>query len=257
MTDSLLCAQGLSLARGPVTVLQDIDLEAQAGSIVSILGPNCAGKSTLLRAFAGLLPYRGSVLIDGRDAASLSRLQRARLLTFVPQRSHLEAQLKVRTVVSHGRYAHRTGLDRLSTRDHGVIDDAMERAGVHSLRDRDFTQLSYGEQRRVLLARALATEARILLLDEPTASLDIPHALNLYSTMRRLAAEGHLIVVVLHELDAALRHTDQALLLKAGRVAAQGASANVVTAEHVRHVYGVELVHDAALGFRLPAEQAP
>ena len=120
--------------------------------------------------------------------------------------------------------------------------------------DRRVSQLPYGEQRRVLLARALATEAKVLLLDEPTSALDVAHVLALFATLRRLADDGHCVVIVLHQLDDALRFSDRALLLDRGRAVASGTAESVITVENVLRVYGVELVPGGALGFR-PAER--
>ena len=181
----------------------------------------------------------------------LTRRDIGRRIAFVPQRTQLASRLPVWTVVSHGRYAHRGGLAQLSTRDERAIESAMQRADVAHLAAREFPQLSAGEQRRVLLARALATEARVLLLDEPTASLDIPHALSLFETLRGLADSGHCVVIVLHQLDDALRFTDRALLLEGGRQLAFDRSADVITPAHVRSAYGVELVEHGGLAFRL------
>lgn len=246
-----LRAEGVSVDRGARTVLTGVDFLAPAGEVSCVLGPNGAGKSTLLRALAGLLPFRGQIRLDGLPLERLSARERARRLTFVPQRSALTATLSVESVVGQGRFAHTGGLRSLASSDRRAVAHALARADVTAFRHRRFDRLSAGEQRRVLLARALATEARIILLDEPTAALDVRHALELHELLRVLASEGFAIVVVLHELDAARRYTDRATLLAGGRVVATGPSHEVVSAEPVRRVYGVELVEDGALGFRL------
>jgi iron complex transport system ATP-binding protein len=251
-----LRAHGVCATLGGVRVLEQISVEAQFGSVLAILGPNGAGKTTLLRAFAGLLEHAGRVELSDVDRASLSRRELGQRLALVPQRSALSARLPVYTVVSHGRYAHRGGLARVSAQDRRAIDSAMARADVAHLAARVLPELSHGEQRRVLLARALATEARVLLLDEPTAALDIAHALALFATLRDLARDGHCIIAVLHQLDDALRFTDQALLLQGGKQIALDRTPAVVTADNVRRVYGVELVAGGALGFRLTEPSA-
>jgi iron complex transport system ATP-binding protein len=241
------------VARGGREVLTDVRFEAPAGAITCVLGPNGAGKSTLLKALAGLLPHRGAVSLDGESVAGWSARERARRIAYVPQRSELTASLEVDTVVSQGRYAHTGGLGRPGAADRRAIAAAMERTDVGELAGRRFDRLSIGERRRVLLARALATEARTILLDEPTEALDVRHALELHSLLRELADDGFCLVAVLHGLDAARRRTDRATLLKAGRVVAEGPSGEVVAPEHVRAVYGVELLEGDALGFRLGA----
>ena len=250
-----LRARGLGVALAGRQLLHAIDMDAAHGTLTAVLGPNGAGKTTLLRALAGLLPSSGSVELDGQPLASMAPRERSRRLAFVPQRSQLSARLPVWSVVAQGRFARRTGLGGPSSADLQAIEAALRKADVAHLAEREFPQLSHGEQRRVLLARALATEARVLLLDEPAASLDIPHALGLYATLRALSAEGCCVIAVMHQLDEALRFTDRALLLQAGRQVAAGATAEVISAENVARVYGVTLVPGGALGFRL--EEAP
>jgi iron complex transport system ATP-binding protein len=246
-----LVARGLTVALSGKPLIEGVDFEADFGSVLAVLGPNGAGKTTLLRALAGLLAHRGRIELCGRELARLSPRELGRALAFVPQRSLLMARLPVYSVVSHGRYAHRGGLAQLSAHDRQAIETAMARADVLGLASRELPELSHGEQRRVLLARALATEARVLLLDEPSASLDIAHSLSLFSMLRALAADGYCVVLVVHQLDDALRFTDRSLLLSRGQTIAFGPTPEVVTPEHVRSVYGVELVQGGALGFRL------
>jgi iron complex transport system ATP-binding protein len=245
-----LVARGVSVSISGKVLIDAIDFEADFHAVSAVLGPNGAGKTTLLKTLAGLIRHQGRVELRGRLVSQLSPRELARALAFVPQRSQLSARLPVYSVVSHGRYAHSTGLSRLSTQDRRAIDGAMALADVTELAARELPELSHGEQRRVLLARALATEARVLLLDEPSASLDIAHSLSLYATLRKLASDGYCVVLVLHQLDDALHFTDRSLLLRAGRMVASGATRDVLSPAHVRQVYGVELVPGGALGFR-------
>src|SRR5690606_7192278 len=158
---------------------------------------NGAGKTTLLKTLVGLLPYRGQILVDGRDVAGR---ERARLLAYVPQRSALDAPLRVETVVGHGRYAH-TRSAVLRGDDLRAVRAAMAATDIADLAGRSYTELSGGEQRRVLVARALATGARIVVLDEPTESLDVGHALALFGLLRDLARGGVCVIAVLHDLN--------------------------------------------------------
>jgi len=253
--DAVFEAEGVRVERSGRPVLQDVQLRAERGRILSILGPNGAGKSTLVRALAGLLPYEGRIRHAGVELREVEPRQRAQRIAFVPQRSQLAVDLPVRAVVGHGRYAHRGSLARLSDADRARIESALETTRVTELADRPFTRLSYGEQRRVLLARALATGAETLLLDEPTASLDIAHALGLHATLRKLAGEGRCVIVVLHQLDDALRFTDDALLLHEGRGIASGPVAEVVCAEHIEPTYGVKLTRADGIAFELEGEE--
>ena len=258
-----LRVRGLGACLGRRQILRDIDLSAERGALTVILGPNGAGKTTLLECLAGLLPYSGQIAIERADAdeeldlATLSPRQRAQLVAYVPQRSALDAPLPVETVVAHGRYAHRSGALWSRRRapdpaeERAAIAHAMAATDVHDLADRSFLELSGGEQRRVLIARALATGARIILLDEPTASLDIGHALALFALIRELAASGVCVVAVLHDLNDALAHADRAILLDQGRVVIAGPVADVVAETPIRQVYGVESTRETRLAFRL------
>jgi iron complex transport system ATP-binding protein len=251
-----LRARGLSVMLGGRAVLRDVDLEAHPGEVLALLGPNGAGKSTLLKALAGLLPYEGRVEIAETDVASFSPRNRARRISYVPQRSLLRSALSVEEVVALGRYVHGGSFGGMSKTDKEAIDHALTTAHADALRDRIFTQLSVGEQQRVLLARALASDAPILLLDEPTAALDVGEAMAVLRLIRTLAARKHTLVVVLHDLADALSTTDRALLLKDGCVVEQGDTREVISAEPIRAVYGVKLIENARIGFEPDSETA-
>jgi iron complex transport system ATP-binding protein len=254
VAEPLLEAVGLGVERGGRALLADVSFAVRPGVVLGVLGPNGAGKSTLLKATAGLLPASGALRLGGRDAAALGRRERARLVAYVPQHSDLQAALPVREVVAQGRFAHggwSPAAAAARARDDEAITRAMAQTDTAPLAGRPFSRLSYGERRLVLLARALATGAPVLLLDEPTAALDVRHALELLAVLRRRAAEGAAVVVVLHALAEAAEVCDEALLLHRGRVLAAGPVASVVSAGPVREVYGVELVPGAHFGYRL------
>ena len=249
-----LRATGVSVTLGGRRVLQDIDLEARPGDVLALLGPNGAGKSTLLKALAGLLPHDGRVEIADADLAALSSRDRAKRISYVPQRSLLRSALSVEEVVALGRYVHGGSFGGMSKNDTEAIDHALDTAHADVLRGRIFTQLSVGEQQRVLLARALASDAPILLLDEPTSALDVGEGMAVLRLIRKLAARKHTLIVVLHDLADARSTTDRALLLKEGRVVEQGDTADVVSAEPIRAVYGVKLIENARIGFEPDTE---
>lgn len=244
--------RNLCVRRGPREILRGVSLEARFGEITAILGPNGAGKSTLLRALCGLLDATGEIRLDGQPIGQMDAFARAKQLSFVPQHSQLSVAMPVYRVVAQGRYTHRPGLSRLRDEDHAAIRAALAESDALQLSERPFTELSFGEQKRVLIARALATGARTLLLDEPTASLDVEHALKLFVLLRALAAQGRCIVVVLHQLDEALRYSDRAALIKAGELIASGPSREIISRERVRMLYNVEMVPGGGLGFALP-----
>jgi iron complex transport system ATP-binding protein len=256
MVEPALAVRGLAVSRDGRAILSGIDLQADRGAVLAVVGPNGAGKSTLLKVLAGLLPYEGQVLLEGGDAAALDRRARARRVAYVPQHSALDAALPVRAVVAQGRFAHGEAWRGPSRADEDAIERALALTDAARLADRPFNRLSYGERRLVLLARALATGAKLLLLDEPTAALDVRHALDLLSVLRRLAGDGACVVVVLHQLQEAVSHCDRALLLAEGRTVAAGPAAEVISAGPVRRVYGVELVPAAHFGYRLPGDKA-
>lgn len=249
MAELAIEARGLSVQRGARMVLEGVSFDASYGEVLAVLGPNGAGKSTLLRALCGLTDAQGELRLAGHALRTLDAARRARLVSFVPQQSQLVAALPVHEVVGQGRYAHRAQSAAAHAR---AISMALADTDSAPLANRPFNELSCGEQKRVLLARALCSGARLLLLDEPTASLDIEHALRLLALLRSLALGGHCIVVVLHQLEEALQLADRALLLKDGRALAQGPSREVIDEPHVRTLYGVELLRGAGLGFRLP-----
>lgn len=231
-------------------MLSDVSLTVAAGTILALIGPNGAGKSTALKAILGLLPSTGTVTVDGRECATLDPQVRARLMAYVPQRSQLATGLTVRNVVAQGRFAHQGVLARLAPADAAAIDAALARCAASAFAERPFSQLSIGEQQRVLLARALATQAPVLLLDEPTAALDVGQALAWLTLLRELATHGKTLLVAVHDLDQVARLADQVVLLDQGRIRATGSPAEVLTAAHLAPVFGVEPVPAGALGFQ-------
>ena len=234
-----LRAKGVKVTLGGRTVLHDVDLDAHPGEVLALLGPNGAGKSTLLKALAGLLPYEGCVEIADVEVASISPRMRAKRISYVPQRSLLRSALSVEEVVALGRYVHGGSFGGMSNGDRDAIDHALETAHADSLRDRIFTQLSVGEQQRVLLARALASDAPILLLDEPTAHLDIAHRVAVLDCVRDFARDGRTALVVSHDLSLAARSCDVLALLSKGEILAAGPPQNVLTVANLREAFGI------------------
>ncbi len=251
MGEPMVEARGLLVKRGDNVVVDDLSFTLEAGSMLAVLGPNGAGKSTLLKAIVGLVPHGGTLAVSGADVALMTRRERARRIAYVPQHSALEAPLPAREVIAQGRFARAGLLGKPTADDERAVARAIELTDVGALVDRAFSRLSYGERRLVLLARALATEATILALDEPTAALDVAHALRLLRVLRRLADDGAAVMVVLHPLHEAVSACDRALLMARGRCVAHGPTAEVIAPGPVRQVYGVEMVPGGQFGYRL------
>lgn len=222
-------------------VLRQVSCECLRGAVTAIMGPNGAGKSSLLRCVLQSLSYLGTIELDGQSVSRLNGATRARAIAYVPQRSRMSSALSVYQVVEQGRFAHRGIFSGLSRRDRLAVDQAIEETGAAALAERPFPELSGGEQQRVLLARALATGARTLLLDEPTSALDLRHVLVLHQVLRRLAARGYCILVVLHDLGEAYRYADRVVLLADGRVRDVGPAADVLLSPVMSEVSGVRV----------------
>ncbi|WP_084175007.1 ABC transporter ATP-binding protein [Afifella pfennigii] len=237
----IISASGIGVKRGGATILESVHAVARPGEMVGLIGPNGAGKSTLIEVMAGLRkPDLGHVFYDGRLAASVPRRKLARRLAYLEQGAKVDWPLAVEKIVALGRLPHAgvfSARDREADAD--AVKRAMQAADVLAFAERAFTSLSGGERARVLLARALAVEAEILLADEPTDALDPLHQLNVMELLRRTAHRGTGIVVVLHDLTLASRFCDRLILLSGGRVAAEGAPDDVLTDNNLAECYGV------------------
>ncbi len=237
MNAPALEARGLQIALGGREVLQGVDLALPAGRWTAIVGPNGAGKTTLLKALACLLPGRGQVLWAGHDATRLAPRERGRRLAWLGQGEAGGEDLLARDLVMLGRLPHQAWLAAPSARDFLAVEDAMRRTGAWDWRDRPCSELSGGERQRVLLARALAVQADLLLMDEPLAHLDPPHQSDWLSLVRAHVRSGGTAVTVLHELNFALQ-ADDLVILDAGRLVHHGACREAATHRALERVFG-------------------
>ena len=222
-------------------VLQNLRGHFPAGKVTAILGPNGCGKSTLLKALSGVLKADGQVLWQEKDLLTLPPKLRARQVACLHQ-SPPATDLTAQQLALCGRYPYQSWPRTYTARDEAVAAAAMKRMGVEELKDRPLSQLSGGQQQKVHLAMALAQDAPILLLDEPTSHLDISHQLQLLRSMKALAAEGKTVVAVLHDLQSALGAADHILLMEEGRCAVEGTPEAVYASGQLEQVFGVRLL---------------
>lgn len=228
-------------------VLHGVDLSLRPGEILGVIGPNGAGKTTLLRAMAGLLaPSGGAVLVEGRQISALDDRTRARALGLVPQLETQAWPVSVEYLVSLGRAAHRGWFLPLSMADKQIVNDVLARTGLTKFRTRPVTTLSGGERQRALIARALAQQPRVLLLDEPTAHLDLRYQAAILNVVRDLLhAQPELAVVLsLHDLNLAAIFADRLALLAEGQLVKSGSPSEVLDAALLSEVYGLDIIVD-------------
>lgn len=238
----MLEVRGLRVAYRERVVLEDVNLLVRPGELVGLIGPNAAGKSTLLRAVAGTVPYWGQVFICGHDQRRLSRRELARLVAVVPQAPTLPPLFTVAEVVMLGRTPYLNWLGWERPEDWAAVGRALGLTGLAELADRPVGQLSGGERQRVVIARALAQEPQVLLLDEPLNNLDIAHQVKIIRLVRRLAREqGLAVVLTAHDLSLVAQAADRVVLLNRGRTVAEGSPAEVVRQELIRQVYGTDV----------------
>lgn len=237
-------ATALTCVLGGNTVVAEVGLEARPGEVLALIGPNGAGKTTLLRAMARLLrPGAGAVLLEGGDIWHMPASTVARRLALAPQGGGGDVLLTVEQLVALGRAPHRGWLLPLGTDDRAAVERALTQVGLAHLRQRPVAELSGGEQRRAILARALAQEPRVLLLDEPTAALDLKYQTAMLELAWQLAHDdGITVIVTLHDLNQAALIADRVALLAAGRLLATGSPSEIFTAERISQAYGVPVV---------------
>ena len=235
-----ISAQNLSYQIQAETLLDSVDLHADRGQLVGLIGPNGAGKSTLLRAISGILNYReGTVRLDGDDLKSLSSRDIAAGLALIPQIAPYTHGFTSMELVLMGRYPHLGRFQIEGKEDDRIARDAMRMTRTEQFADRTLDTLSGGERQRVFVSRALAQQPRVLLLDEPTSNLDVLHQLKVLDLVRQLIDDGLTAVAAIHDLNMAARYCDRLVLLKNGRVLAEGSPEEVLVPETIRSAFGV------------------
>jgi iron complex transport system ATP-binding protein len=238
--DRLLSADDLAIGYASRSVGRDLNLELQAGEVFCLLGPNGCGKTTLFKTLLGLLPAQGgTVRLRGTDIAALSRAEIARTLAYVPQMQSSAFPFTAEAIVLMGRVIHRPAFASPSKEDRAIARHALERLGIGALAERDVTRLSGGQRQLVGIARALAQQAALIVMDEPTASLDFGNQARVLAEIRHLAAQGVGILLSTHDPDHAFALASRVALMKNGAIVAQGNVADVMQQERLEDIYNV------------------
>ncbi|RYZ13433.1 MAG: ABC transporter ATP-binding protein [Alphaproteobacteria bacterium] len=232
--------KGISVAIRERQLVTNASIHVASGELVGLIGPNGAGKSTLLRAMLGIQERtNGDVRLDGKDFLSMPSRERARAVAFLPQERRVEWRLPGYDIVMLGRYPHQAGFGGPTRQDRAAVDRALDAVDGRGIIDRPVSVLSGGERTRILLARALAVEAPLLLVDEPIAALDPYHQLHVMEILRERAREGVGVLAIIHDLELAARFMDRLILMNGGQIVADGTPASVLTTERVADVYRI------------------
>jgi iron complex transport system ATP-binding protein len=244
----------ISLGYNQVQVVNQVSFQLQPGELVGLIGPNGCGKTSIIKALSRILTIRsGEIWLDGRALKTISHHELAKVIGVVPQNPNLPETFTVTEVVLLGRNPHLGWLRSESAQDLEIVWQAMVKTGVAELADRQIGELSGGERQRVTIARVLAQQPQAILLDEPTANLDIAHQIEVLNLMRSLCREKKMAVLIaLHDLNMAAQYCDRLILLKNGRLFAQGLAAQVITSENIKAVYGA-----GSLVYPHPENQLP
>ena len=238
--NAVLTGVDLTVIRANARLLDGTSVAIETGTVTAVLGPNGSGKSTLLRLLGGLWrPTGGTVTLDGQPLDRLSRGEIARRVAFLPQDTHCDFAFTVEEIVTMGRHPHVGTFGAARRRDRDAVEHAIVTCDLEHLRGRTIDRLSGGERQRVAIARCLAAEPSVLLLDEPTAHLDLEHAMSVLGLCRALSAQGTAVVIATHDLTAAARFATHSVLLRSGRLVATGPPAAVLTAARLREVFAV------------------
>ena len=235
----LLEASHVSVTRGRTTIVHGASLSLRSGKLTVLAGPNGAGKTTLARALAGVIPYEGSIAVEGHDLKTMQIRARARALSYLPQGHQFHWPMSVESIVALGREPHADLFSQRSNADRAAVARAIAMTSLEELSKRTITTLSGGERARVAIARALATDASVLIADEPTTSLDERNRLIVMELLRDVASQGGAVLTIIHDLALALRFADRVILMHQGRIAADDTPAVALTPERIADIFGI------------------
>lgn len=249
---SIVLARDVDVEIDGVSILHKVGFEMESGGLYGLVGPNGSGKTTLMRALSGVLPFRGEILLQGRPIGSWKPRELAREMAFVRQHIPLSFDFSVSELVLMGRTPHKGWLAGYDDDDRVRLEEALRRVDLIGFEARSVLSLSGGELQRVFLAQALVQEARILLLDEPIAHLDVHYQFGFMELVSELVQHGHTALVVFHDLEMAARYSDTVLVMAGGRLIAAGAPEDVITSDIIARVFRMEAsIHPTAEGLHI------
>ncbi|MHC1721031.1 MAG: ABC transporter ATP-binding protein [Clostridiaceae bacterium] len=242
--EEIINIEKLTVDYGNKTILDGIDISVNEGEFVGIIGPNGSGKSTLIKAMTDLIDIKGGkIIIKGRDSRTLSKRERAKLIAVVPQEFSVDFEFSVFDIVMMGRNPHMYGRKGDEKADLDIVQEAMRMTNTWQLKDRLFNEISGGEKQRVIIARAIAQQTKIILLDEPTSHLDMHHQLEILELARMLRDKKNLtIIAVLHDINMAARFSDRLILINDRKIMAEGTPDEVIDEKYLGKVYSMEMI---------------
>jgi iron complex transport system ATP-binding protein len=255
--DAILRTDKLTVRLGKLAVVDEVTFALRRGELTALVGPNGAGKTTLVRALAGLLPFDGKIVLDGRALGAYSTRERAQRIAYLPQGNVFHWPIAVESVVALGRYPYADPYSTFSAADRAAVARALAATAIEAHAQRPVTTLSGGERARVALARALATEAPVLLADEPTVALDARHQLLVMEELRAAARAGNAVLVIVHDLTLAARFADRVLVMDYGGIVADAAPDEALDARRMGEVFGVDAAMVEFGDGRIPIARRP